>query len=274
MKESPTNRMRRKLFAFDIDGTLLDSNKRPLASTIEALQELRNAGHFVTLATGRTRFLAQDLIYQLEFDNYILCNGSAAFLNHHQVYKRLLPQVEMQRFVKEAKELGIDTVFVGIDAYKRNTTFNLAKIEDAMHSVGSTAPDLDYNFAQREDIYQGLAFYDASLEHYFDDKYPNLSFVRWHENGVDVIPKGGSKAATILTLAQRLGIAQEDIISFGDGMNDREMLQVSGCGIAMGNASDEVALCADRITDDNDHDGIWQALDKLGFLNNTVRKRA
>jgi len=42
----------------------------------------------------------------------------------------------------------------------------------------------------------------------------------------------------------------------------------------MGNASAEVALCADRITDDNDHDGIWQALDKLGFLNNTVRKRA
>lgn len=266
--------MRRKLFAFDIDGTLLDSNKRPLASTIKALQEIRSAGHFVTLATGRTRFLAQELIYQLAFDNYILCNGSAAFLNHHQVYKHLLPQMEMQRFVKEANGLGIDTVFVGIDAYKRNTTFNLANIENAMHSVGSTAPELDYSFAQKEDIYQGLAFYDTSLEHYFDEKYPNLSFVRWHEDGVDVIPKGGSKAATILAIAQRLGIEQKDIISFGDGMNDREMLQASGCGVAMGNASDEVALCADRITDDNDHDGIWQALDELGFLNNLVRKRA
>jgi len=266
--------MRRKLFAFDIDGTLLNSDKLPLASTIEALQELRKAGHFVTLATGRTRFLAQELIYQLEFDNYILCNGSAAFLKHHQIYKRLLPKTEMQHFVKEANDLGVDTVFVGIDAYKRNTTFNLANIEDAMHSVGSTAPDLDPNFPQKEDIYQGLAFYDTSLENYFDEKYPNLSFVRWHENGVDVIPKGGSKAATILEIAQRLGIEQKDIVSFGDGMNDREMLQASGCGVAMGNASAEVALCADRITDDNDHDGIWQALDKLGFLNNTVRKRA
>ncbi|AYW45811.1 HAD family hydrolase [Tetragenococcus koreensis] len=266
--------MKRKLFAFDIDGTLLDSNKRPLASTIEALQELRSAGHFVTLATGRTRFLAQDLIYQLEFDNYILCNGSAAFLNHHQVYKHLLPRMEMQHFVKEANGLGIDTVFVGIDAYKRNTSFNLATIENAMHSVGSVAPDLDHSFPQREDIYQGLAFYDTSLENYFDDKYPNLSFVRWHENGVDVIPKGGSKAATILEIAHRLGIDQEDIVSFGDGMNDREMLQASGCGVAMGNAPKEVALYADRITDDNDHDGIWQALDELGFLNRAVKKRA
>jgi len=266
--------MKRKLFAFDIDGTLLDSDKRPLASTIEALQELRSAGHFVTLATGRTRFLAQDLIYQLEFDNYILCNGSAAFLNHNQVYKHLLPQIEMQHFVKEANGLGIDTVFVGIDAYKRNTSFNVANIENAMHSVGSTAPELDYNFAKREDIYQGLAFYDTSLEHYFDEKYPNLSFVRWHENGVDVIPKGGSKAATILAIAHRLGIDQKDIVSFGDGMNDREMLQASGCGVAMGNASEEVVACANRVTDDNDHDGIWQALDELGFLNRAIEKRA
>ncbi|GMA47911.1 Cof-type HAD-IIB family hydrolase [Tetragenococcus muriaticus] len=266
--------MKRKLFAFDIDGTLLDSNKQPLTSTIEALQKLRSAGHFVTLATGRTRFLAQDLIYQLAFDNYILCNGSAAFLNHNQVYKHLLPKVEMQHFVEEANDLGVDTAFVGIDAYKRNTSFNLTDMENAMRSVGSSVPELDPRFPQKEDVYQGLAFYDSSLEHYFDNKYPNLSFVRWNEKGVDVIPKGGSKAATILTIAYRLGIEQEDIVSFGDGMNDREMLQASGCGIAMGNASEEVTEYANRVTDDNDHDGIWQSLYELGFLNETIEKRA
>ncbi|WP_267624010.1 HAD family hydrolase, partial [Enterococcus faecium] len=40
--------MRRKLFAFDIDGTLLDSNKQALDSTREALEKLRKAGHLVT----------------------------------------------------------------------------------------------------------------------------------------------------------------------------------------------------------------------------------
>ena len=48
--------MRRKLFAFDIDGTLLDSNKQALDSTREALEKLRKAGHLVTIATGRSRF--------------------------------------------------------------------------------------------------------------------------------------------------------------------------------------------------------------------------
>ena len=63
--------MNRKFFAFDIDGTLLDSNKQPLESTIEALELLRNAGHFVTVATGRSRFHAKDIIRSLAFDNYI-----------------------------------------------------------------------------------------------------------------------------------------------------------------------------------------------------------
>ncbi|MGC3164604.1 HAD hydrolase family protein, partial [Enterococcus faecium] len=46
--------MRRKLFAFDSDGTLLDSNKQALDSTREALEKIRKAGHLVTIATGRS----------------------------------------------------------------------------------------------------------------------------------------------------------------------------------------------------------------------------
>ena len=94
--------MSRKLFAFDIDGTLLDSNKQALPSTIAALDTLRAAGHFVTIATGRSRYLAEDIIRGMAFDNYILCNGSAAFLNHQQVYKHLLPQNQLQAFLNEA----------------------------------------------------------------------------------------------------------------------------------------------------------------------------
>jgi hydroxymethylpyrimidine pyrophosphatase-like HAD family hydrolase len=83
---------------------------------------------------------------------------------------------------------------------------------------------------------------------------------------VDVIPKGGSKATTILHVAEQVGLTKDDVISFGDGMNDREMLAASGVGVAMGNASDEVRQYANMITSDNDNDGIWKALMELGFL--------
>ncbi|MBD9851340.1 HAD-IIB family hydrolase [Enterococcus faecium] len=228
--------MRRKLFAFDIDGTLLDSNKQALDSTREALEKLRKAGHLVTIATGRSRFHAQEIIRDLDFTNYILCNGAAGFLDHEQVYKNLLDRDQLDAFVQEA-----------------------------MHSFGAVLPELDQFFAEEQEIYQALAFFDQTYDGKFSS-YDKIRFVRWHENSVDVVPKNGSKAATILHLAEQVGIPHEDIISFGDGQNDREMLRMSGIGIAMGNAVPEVQAEAKMVTDTNDQDGIWKALKELSVI--------
>ena len=93
--------------------------------------------------------------------------------------------------------------------------------------------------SRNKEIYQALAFFDKTYDDRFAD-YDKIRFVRWHENSVDVVPHDGSKAATIVHLADQVGITQEDIISFGDGQNDREMLRMSGIGVAMGNAAPEV----------------------------------
>ena len=62
-------------------------------------------GHFVTVATGRSRFHAKDIIRSLAFDNYILCNGAAAFLAHQQVYKNLLDEEQLKAFVAGNKRV-------------------------------------------------------------------------------------------------------------------------------------------------------------------------
>lgn len=258
--------MKRKFFAFDIDGTLLDSNKKPLSSTIEALATLRKAGHFVTIATGRSRFHAQEIIRVLNFDNYILCNGAAAFLDHQQVYKNLLDETELSAFVSEAQQLRIDTAFVGMDTAKRSSSMNLQIMDEAMSSFGAELPELDMQFPEEKEVYQALAFYGKEYEGYFDNTYPRLRFIRWHENSVDVVPKEGSKAATILHMANQLGISPSDTICFGDGANDREMLQACGVGVAMGNASKEIQAVADTVTASNDDDGIWKALKDMALI--------
>ena len=239
--------MKRKLFAFDIDGTLLDTNKQALDSTREALDKLRKAGHLVTIATGRSRFHAQEVIRDLAFTNYILCNGAAGFLDHEQVDK------------------NIDTAFVSLDNIKRYSSNHVGMMEEAMHSFGAVLPELDQYFVEEQDIYQALAFFDQNYDHHFSS-YDKIRFVRWHEKSVDVVPHDGSKAATILHLAEQVGIAQEDIISFGDGQNDREMLRMSGIGVAMGNAVPEVQAEAKLVTDTNDEDGIWKALKQLSMI--------
>jgi Cof subfamily protein (haloacid dehalogenase superfamily) len=90
--------------------------------------------------------------------------------------------------------------------------------------------------------------------------------VRWHENSVDIIPNPGSKAQTILALAKKVGIKPENIVTFGDGNNDIEMLNLAGTGVAMGNAANHVKDAANLVTDTNDQDGIYKALRQLELV--------
>lgn len=64
----------------------------------------------------------------------------------------------------------------------------------------------------------------------------------------------------------KLGIKKEEIMAFGDGFNDIDMLNFAGIGIAMGNSSEEVKKEADYVTADIDEDGLFLALRHFGIL--------
>ena len=72
----------------------------------------------------------------------------------------------------------------------------------------------------------------------------------------DVTIAGFDKGDAILQVAERLGVPPENTYAFGDGKNDIEMLSTVGCGIAMGNACNEVKSCANKVTDTVNNDGV------------------
>ena len=55
----------------------------------------------------------------------------------------------------------------------------------------------------------------------------------------------------------------EEVIVFGDSLNDKSMFEVAGYSVAMGNASDELKKIADEVTLDNNSNGIPYALKEL-----------
>lgn len=261
--------MKRKLIAFDLDGTLLDEQKQPLASTIEAINELKAQGHAVTIATGRNYLLAQEVIETLGFDYAIVCNGSVALHQDRILFEQPLSVDLLAPCLEALHHDQIDTAFVSLDETKRVTAFDEAKMELAMQSFGSHLPEYEETFHHTTTVYQGLAFYDEDYP--LDEaRFEGLSFVRWHPNCVDIIPKNGSKAKTLAFLADHLGIAPEDTIAFGDGLNDIEMLREAGVGVAMGNAKPEVKKCANFVTESNEADGIARALVHLGLIQQGV----
>lgn len=262
----PIQTTTKKMIVFDIDGTLLGSNKKVLPSTLHSLVKLKEQGHQLFLATGRSLLFTKPVIQELGFENYILCNGAVGFVGHQQIFANPLDKEELTNFFKKTNQQRIDTAVVTLDNIHRTSAFDLEKMTNAMDAFGEPVPSYKEIDLQDEPVYQALAFYDQTIDHTFDHKFEKFSFIRWHEDSVDVVPHDGSKAATILEISQRLGFQNENIVSFGDGLNDREMLAHSGVGIAMGNAAAETKSCADLVTDTNDNDGIYKALKKLSLI--------
>ncbi|WP_420096588.1 HAD hydrolase family protein, partial [Brevibacterium sediminis] len=84
------------------------------------------------------------------------------------------------------------------------------------------------------------------------------------DNGlVELAPHGITKAKTLSDLCDHLGVAQSQVMAFGDMPNDIEMLSWAGHGVAMGNALGSVKAIAAAVTDEVDDDGVARYLDAV-----------
>ena len=91
-----------------------------------------------------------------------------------------------------------------------------------------------------------------------DSYWLGLTTPKW----LELMPLGITKGSGLQALTELLHIPMANVMAFGDGENDIEMLQAAGIGIAMENAMEEVKAAADDITAGNNNDGIAAALRK------------
>ncbi|MGA3233360.1 Cof-type HAD-IIB family hydrolase [Lactiplantibacillus pentosus] len=253
-----------RLAVFDIDDTLLASNKTLLPSTVASIQALKDQQIHVAIATGRNLAMARPVIEALALRDYVLCNGSAAFADGKQVHQHTLSKANLGKLITAADQQQIDIVVESLDGLHIHTHPS-QQTRDVLETF--RAPQLDYapDYYQAHDVYQAMMFYPDAQNRLLP--HPDeFSFVRFHERGVDIIPKAGSKAQGIAKLAAALNVDNANVAAFGDNENDREMLQSVGVGVAMGNAKPEIKALADITTTDCDHDGIANGLKKIGWI--------
>jgi hydroxymethylpyrimidine pyrophosphatase-like HAD family hydrolase len=77
---------------------------------------------------------------------------------------------------------------------------------------------------------------------------------------------GVHKAVGIQLVSEHLGIPRDDVIAFGDGMNDLEMLEHAGIGVAIAGSHPAVLAAADRIAAGPAQEGLVTAFAELGLI--------
>lgn len=258
--------MSRKLIVFDIDGTLITDDHILLEETRQAIQTLKQKGHMVMVATGRSLPIAVDVLEEADIQDSILSNGAVAFVDGDQIFGNALDEKALEKLVKISDEENIDLVFNGLTETKmRNEDFQV-ETKLAMESFGEDMPEIDRDFHKREQVYQIVALLSEEKMPAYEGKFPEFRFVRWHEYGIDVLPNNGSKAETLKHVANKYGFEREDIVAFGDGNNDMEMLAYVGVGIAMENAREELKAVSDFVTLSNNDGGICHGLKEYGLI--------
>lgn len=255
----------KKIVFFDIDGTLLDHDKKLPDATKEAIKTLQDNGIYVAIATGRAPFMYEGLREELGIESFVSFNGQYVVFENQVIYTNPLDVGKLEELLEDSKRSEHPVVHLNHETMKANHEHHRF-IEESMGSLKFPHPGYSPDFYKGRDIYQSLLFCTEEEESFYRIKYKEFTFIRWHQYSMDILPAGGSKAEGIKKMIDRLGFEMEDVYAFGDGLNDIEMLQSVGTGVAMGNAVTEVQKHADLITKPVDEDGIFFGLKELELI--------
>lgn len=248
-----------KAIFFDVDGTLLShtTGKVP-KSTQFAIRQLRRKGIKLFLATGRHKLEIEELpVNELTFDGYITLNGQICLDAYGQlIYSVPIKAADTLRMVSvfERKELPV----LLVERDRMYINFVNESVCCAQKAISTPVPEV--GIYRGDQIYQCIVFDDGSRVNTFIKELPACKMSRWNPYGVDIISKEGGKVAGIQYCLRQFHLAPDEIMAFGDGENDKEMLRYAGVGIAMGNADGDVKMVADYVTQSVDRDGIYAAL--------------
>ncbi|MGF7046862.1 Cof subfamily protein (haloacid dehalogenase superfamily) [Paenibacillus sp. DS2015] len=258
--------LQNSIIFFDIDGTLLDHNKELPQSAERAIFDLKERGHEVAIATGRAPFMFKDLREQLGIDTYVSYNGQYAVLRGEVVYTNPLNREALQALTQLALLHEHAMVYMDHEDMKANVPNDEFVAKTINTLKAAVIPSHDPLYHKGRDIYQSLLMCRAEEESFYEQIFKSFDFVRWHQNAVDVVPAGGTKAKGIRQITDKLGIAPEHQYAFGDALNDIEMLSTITNSVAMGNAIPEAKQAAKYVTKPVDEDGILYGLQMLGLL--------
>lgn len=285
-----------KLVAIDLDGTLLNSYGEVSEATKAGLKEAIEKGVEIVLASGRPISSVETLANEIGANNFLISgNGAVAYdiKNKEIIHNKFLTKEQILNIVKICED---NSIYYNIytenevitKALNYNTLFyykeNANKQEEKRTNI-SIISDI-YNYVEKS---EGENFLKVTvcddMQIIFNSIIRKLRTIpdidvldvahmsrKIIKSGTEEIPvqycyteitnKNVNKWCALEPIMERLNISREETIGIGDNINDKELIENAGLGVAMGNSAPYIKDMADIVVADNNSDGVLEVLKK------------
>lgn len=254
----------------DVDGTLVDHEKRLSVGTIEAVRRVRAAGIGFTVISARPPSGVEPIADALDLDGLIAAfNGGTLFRRGGEVVSERLVPAEVGRGVLKLARGSGAHVWVFADRRWHADTLDDPHVPRERRSANQEPVVLsDFgDLADRANKITLVSDEPAVLEPLLErarGRYAHQATIAQSQSYfLDVTALQANKGAGVEALARAAGLPLESVMALGDMRNDLPMLTCAGLAVAMGQAPDDVKAAAHWLTASNDEDGVARALDRL-----------
>ncbi|MBC1340728.1 HAD family phosphatase [Listeria welshimeri] len=268
----------------DIDGTLLNDDKKISPETKKALITAQQNGVKLILASGRPTTGMHLYAEQLEMKKYhgllVSYNGAKVVdcQTKEELFNQTLTIAEGKAVLEHMKQFEVKVMIDKDDYMYVNNVYDcyIPYKGEEINIIQYESRGGNFKLCEKEDL---AAFLDYRINKiltagdpdYMQKNYQammapfknTLNCVFTADFYFEFTAKNIDKAKALDTVLTPMGIHAENIIAFGDGHNDITMVKYAGTGIAMDNAVPELKAVANSITLSNNKDGIAQALNNF-----------
>jgi len=264
--------MNKYLFALDLDGTLLYDWETLKEETLEYLKNIKEQGHKFVIATGRPFRSSEEFYDLLELDTPLInYNGGLVTSKHDPLFKdySLTINRECVLDIFEKNKQHIENAFgeVGDDIYLLHDT---EEINPLLHNFnGSQLFVGDFKDILKADTNgfiiiakEGQGQYiEEYVNKYYQGRVLSRNWGNEYSFIIELFTPATNKGNALKYVADYLGFKRENVIAFGDGHNDIEMILYANLGIAMANAHESLIEVADIVLEHtNKENGIEKFL--------------
>lgn len=262
-----------QLIVVDLDGTLLNSQSVMSERNERALKAAMAQGVKVVIATGKTRYSANDVVDRLELATPGIYLQGLTIYNADQSipYQKTLDPTLARRVITFAEDRGYDMVAYSGSRLLVRTLH--PKAEELATKYGEPVPEAIgplQNILDEMPVNKLIAVKAGEPR--------KITALRWQlskqldgqgklmqamiPDMLEIIPPKTSKGVALQVLLKQMGIEAANVMAIGDGENDVELLEIAGLAVAVGGAFQGLQDIADDIVGTNDEDAVAQALEK------------